>query len=67
MISLHAILAAKWSAADKEGDNIRRRITLCFPDVYEVAESHIGLKILYDIINPKEEIAAERVYAMCPD
>lgn len=51
----------------KEGDHIRRRIALCFPDVYEVAESHIGLKILYDIINQKEDMAAERVYAMWPD
>jgi len=51
----------------KEGDHIRRRIALCFPDVYEVAESHIGLKILYDIINQKEEMAAERVYALWPD
>lgn len=51
----------------KEGDHIRRRIALCFPDVYEVAESHIGLKILYDIINKKEDMAAERVYAMWPD
>ena len=45
----------------KEGDHIRRRIALCFPDVYEVAESHIGLKILYDIINKKEDMVAERV------
>ena len=55
------------NSVQKEGDHIRRRIALCFPDVYEVAESHIGLKILYDIINQKEDMVAERVYALWPD
>jgi radical SAM family uncharacterized protein len=46
---------------------LRARIALCFPDVYEVAESHIGLKILYDIVNRSEGMAAERAYALWPD
>ncbi|MEZ4271481.1 MAG: hypothetical protein R3C68_08640 [Myxococcota bacterium] len=46
---------------------VRCRTALCFPDVYEVAESHIGLKILYEIINRREDFAAERVYALWPD
>jgi radical SAM family uncharacterized protein/radical SAM-linked protein len=46
---------------------VRLRMALCFPDVYEVAESHIGLKILYDIVNRREDMAAERVYALWPD
>jgi radical SAM family uncharacterized protein/radical SAM-linked protein len=45
----------------------RRRLALCFPDVYEVAESHVGLKILYDIVNANPDWAAERVYALWPD
>jgi radical SAM family uncharacterized protein/radical SAM-linked protein len=39
-------------------------IALAFPDVYEVGMSHLGLKILYHILNGVEWIAAERVY--CP-
>ena len=39
------------------------RIGLCFPDVYELGMSHIGLKILYDILNERDGIAAERVFA----
>jgi radical SAM family uncharacterized protein/radical SAM-linked protein len=39
------------------------RIGLCFPDVYELGMSHIGLKILYDILNGCEGVAAERVFA----
>ncbi len=46
---------------------VRCRLALCFPDVYEVAESHIGLKILYDIVNRADGFAAERCYAFWPD
>ncbi len=48
-------------------DTVRARIALCFPDVYEVAESHLGLKILYEIVNNTQAFAAERVYAWWPD
>jgi len=40
---------------------------LCFPDVYEVAMSHMGLAILYDCLNKIEGIAAERVFASWMD
>lgn len=50
-----------------KAEEVRCRMALCFPDVYEVAESHIGLKILYNIVNQREDFAAERVYALWPD
>jgi radical SAM family uncharacterized protein/radical SAM-linked protein len=37
-------------------------IALCFPDVYDVGMSHLGLKILYHILNSKAWLAAERVF-----
>ena len=43
------------------------RIALAFPDVYEVGMSHLGLRILYHILNAVEGIAAERVFAPWPD
>lgn len=43
------------------------RVALAFPDLYEVGMSHLGLKILYRILNDLEEVAAERVYAPWPD
>ena len=43
------------------------RIALAFPDVYEVGMSHLGLRILYHILNEVEGIAAERVFAPWPD
>jgi radical SAM family uncharacterized protein/radical SAM-linked protein len=48
-------------------DPVRARLALCFPDVYEVAESHLGFKILYEIVNDRPDFAAERVYALWPD
>jgi len=43
------------------------RIALAFPDVYEVGMSHLGLRILYHILNAVDGIAAERAYAPWPD
>lgn len=40
------------------------RFALCFPDVYEVGMSHLGLQILYEVLNGRDGIAAERFF--CP-
>jgi len=40
---------------------------LAFPDVYEVEMSHLGLRILYSVLNDVEWIAAERLYSPWPD
>ncbi len=46
---------------DKEG--LEFRLALCFPDTYEIGMSHLGHKILYDIVNSDPHCWAERVYA----
>jgi len=38
-------------------------VALCFPDVYEVAMSYLGLMIIYDVINKMKDVVAERVFA----
>ncbi len=43
------------------------RVALAFPDVYEVGMSHLGLRILYQILNDLDGISAERIYAPWPD
>ena len=43
------------------------RFVLAFPDVYEVGMSHLGLQILYSVLNGVDWMAAERVYAPWPD
>lgn len=56
----------EWNAVKKTG-NVRARFCLCFPDVYEIGMSNLGLQILYAEINSHEEYAAERCYAPAED
>lgn len=47
----------------KNLDDIDCRIAFCFPDVYEIGMSHLGLKILYDLYNRRSDVYCERVFA----
>ena len=47
----------------KDPGQIRLHVALVFPDAYELGESHVGLKILYKILNDIPHVWAERVYA----
>jgi radical SAM family uncharacterized protein/radical SAM-linked protein len=57
----------EWNAIRKAADDITTRIALCFPDTYEIGMSHLGLKILYGLLNSRTGWQAERVYAPWPD
>ena len=43
------------------------RFCMCFPDVYEIGMSHLGIQILYDMFNRREDTYCERVYSPWPD
>ncbi|MCM1282331.1 MAG: TIGR03960 family B12-binding radical SAM protein [Muribaculaceae bacterium] len=43
------------------------RFAFCFPDVYEIGMSHLGIQILYDMFNRREDVWCERVYSPWPD
>jgi radical SAM family uncharacterized protein/radical SAM-linked protein len=60
-------VGGEWNAVRKPAGEINTRIALCFPDTYEIGMSHLGLKILYGLLNKPEGWAAERVYAPWPD
>ncbi|MBI5344494.1 MAG: TIGR03960 family B12-binding radical SAM protein, partial [Deltaproteobacteria bacterium] len=47
----------------KDLSKVRCKFALGFPDVYEVGMSHLGLQILYHILNSRDDIACERVFA----
>jgi radical SAM family uncharacterized protein/radical SAM-linked protein len=47
----------------KDPSQVRLRFCLAFPDVYEVGMSHLGIQILYDILNGKKWVACERAFA----
>ena len=46
---------------DKKAVDIR--FAMCFPEVYEVGMSHLGIQILYDMFNRREDTWCERVYS----
>ena len=47
----------------KDKNKVDVRFAFCFPDVYEIGSSHLGMKILYSLFNSKEYIWCERVFA----
>jgi len=47
----------------KDPAGVQLRFALAFPDVYEIGQSHPGLQILYDLLNRRPDVYAERVYA----
>ena len=49
---------------DWDDPALRAKIALAFPDIYELGGSNLGLAILYDLINQRHDLLAERVY--CP-
>ena len=51
----------------KSKPDISVRFAMCFPDVYEIGMSHLGIQILYDMFNRFEDTWCERVYSPWPD
>ncbi len=47
----------------KDPNAVKIRFAICFPDVYEIGMSHLGIQILYDMLNKREDIYCERVYS----
>lgn len=47
----------------KNPEAVDIRFCMCFPDVYEIGMSHLGIQILYDILNRREDTYCERVYS----
>lgn len=55
------------NAVMKNLDDIDIRFAMCFPDVYEIGMSHLGIQILYDMFNRREDVWCERVYSPWTD
>lgn len=47
----------------KDKSKVDIRFCMCFPDVYEIGMSHLGIQILYDMFNQREDVYCERVYS----
>jgi len=60
-------IGGEWNEVRKDPAEVRLRVGLAFPDVYEIGMSYLGQKILYDLLNARPGLAAERVFAPWPD
>ncbi len=51
----------------KDPSKVDIRFAMCFPDVYDIGMSHLGIQILYDMFNRREDTYCERVYSPWTD
>lgn len=52
-------IGGEWNSVVKDHDSVDVKVALAFPDVYEVAMSHLGLKIIYSVLNARDDTLAE--------
>lgn len=57
----------EWNVIRKPWESVAVRVALAFPDTYEIGMSHLGMRILYALLNGREEMLAERCYCPWPD
>lgn len=56
-------VGGEWNAVQKDWDSVKVKMAFAFPDVYEVGMSHLGMQILYKVVNDREDALMERVFA----
>lgn len=47
----------------KDPSSVDIRFAMCFPDVYDIGMSHLGIQIIYDLLNRRDDVYCERVYS----
>jgi radical SAM family uncharacterized protein len=57
----------EWNVINKDRSKIKFSACLCFPEVYDVGMSNLGIRILYDILNAPKDLACERAFCPWPD
>jgi radical SAM family uncharacterized protein len=60
-------VGGEWNTMKKDWTAGRVKFLIAFPDVYEVGMSHLGIKILYGLLNDREDVLCERAFAPWPD
>lgn len=56
-------LGTEWNSIHKNWETIPLKMAFAFPDIYEIGMSHLGLQILYGLVNEREDALLERVFA----
>ena len=60
-------IGGEFNSVMKDAGSVDIRFAMCFPDVYEIGMSHLGIAILYDMFNARTDTWCERVYSPWPD
>jgi hypothetical protein len=60
-------IGGEWNMVKKEWTSDKVKVLLAFPEVYEVGMSYLGLKILYGILNKRDDCLCERVFSPWAD
>ena len=60
-------IGGEFNSVNKNKEDVDIRFCMCFPDVYEIGMSHLGIQILYSMFNSFEDTWCERVYSPWPD
>lgn len=56
-------LGNEWNVTKKDLSRVNVKFALAFPDIYDVGMSYLGFRIIYGVLNNREDIACERVFA----
>ncbi len=60
-------IGGELNSVEKNPADVKMRFAFCFPDTYDIGMSHLGMKILYSLINEVPEYWCERVFMPLPD
>ncbi len=60
-------LGGEYNSQKKDWQSLKARVAFLFPDTYEIGMSHLGLRILYQVVNERDDFAMERSFAPKPD
>jgi radical SAM family uncharacterized protein/radical SAM-linked protein len=60
-------IGSEFGAIEKDLDQVKVRFALAFPDTYEVGMSNLGFRLLYHLLNDRQDVACERVFLPWPD
>jgi len=60
-------IGGEWNAIERHSREVKVRMALAFPDLYEIGSSHLGFRILYSLLNSRQGLCAERVFCPWPD
>ena len=60
-------LGGEEQATIKAHEGLTCRFVLAFPDLYEIGMSHLGTRIIYELVNKHEDLVCERAFSPWPD